>query len=626
MNRIEVSNFRKIRDNWNIDIAPITFFTGTNNSGKSTILKSLLLIEDHNNSNNHFELSFDGENAKKHKIDCYDNAVNRLNKSESYKDLSIQYENRGYTIRYSFQPSEDKSLGKGRLIRLEVERSDGAKLVVYSIGGQNYQMEFDDALLERSIDSRESDQNNYRLIESISKILNDNEEELKNLTKIIQQNETYLAELKLMNREQLALFDINKIDDGKFNLRLNKVLREFNISLDKAVEFLSSNGVEIEARPTTKINKEIYLILASEFSKNSGTKPFENSKRIKSIILEHRIKSDKKNEISLKQEILDSKRKLNIAKKRLDSQNNSNKPKTIYRPEFSLEDFHPSDRTVDRVIRRVLPSYIKDHDNSTRLAGLGNAIPRVFRLAERINLALFFTVDYLSPHRNNQTRLYINNNTSTNINELIKEHSSNPILKSSKAGIFLKKWMNEFDIGDDYRIKSIDGVASKIEIFEEKFWTNLVDKGFGAGQIFSILLKIALCVNSTNKELKLRSIYKRERLIVIEEPEANLHPALQSKLTELFLDSYTKFRIKFLVETHSEYILRKSQILVKELGLDEDALKGLPFLVYYFDKLKGPYKMNYRSDGIFKDDFGTGFFDVASKHSIELLKRKRHNG
>ena len=33
--------------------------------------------------------------------------------------------------------------------------------------------------------------------------------------------------------------------------RLNKVLREFNISLDRAVEYLNTQGYEIEARPTT---------------------------------------------------------------------------------------------------------------------------------------------------------------------------------------------------------------------------------------------------------------------------------------------------------------------------------------------------------------------------------------
>ncbi len=52
---------------------------------------------------------------------------------------------------------------------------------------------------------------------------------------------------------------------GTNNIRLNKVLREFNISLDRAVEFLNSKGHEIEARPTTKISQEIYSLLTGEF-------------------------------------------------------------------------------------------------------------------------------------------------------------------------------------------------------------------------------------------------------------------------------------------------------------------------------------------------------------------------
>lgn len=48
-------------------------------------------------------------------------------------------------------------------------------------------------------------------------------------------------------------------------IRLNKVLREFNISLDRAVEFLSSKGHEIDARPTTKISDDEYKVLFAEF-------------------------------------------------------------------------------------------------------------------------------------------------------------------------------------------------------------------------------------------------------------------------------------------------------------------------------------------------------------------------
>jgi translation initiation factor IF-2 len=55
-------------------------------------------------------------------------------------------------------------------------------------------------------------------------------------------------------------------------MRLNKVLREFNISLDRAVEFLSSKGYEVESRPTTKITGEEYQVLLEEFQTDKSKK------------------------------------------------------------------------------------------------------------------------------------------------------------------------------------------------------------------------------------------------------------------------------------------------------------------------------------------------------------------
>ena len=54
--------------------------------------------------------------------------------------------------------------------------------------------------------------------------------------------------------------------------RLNKVLREFNISLDRAVEFLASNGHEVDARPTTKISGDQYDLFLNEFSSDKSSK------------------------------------------------------------------------------------------------------------------------------------------------------------------------------------------------------------------------------------------------------------------------------------------------------------------------------------------------------------------
>jgi len=59
---------------------------------------------------------------------------------------------------------------------------------------------------------------------------------------------------------------------GNPTIRLNKVLRELNISLDRAVDHLSSMGHEVEARPTTKITDEVYQVLLDEFQTDKSKK------------------------------------------------------------------------------------------------------------------------------------------------------------------------------------------------------------------------------------------------------------------------------------------------------------------------------------------------------------------
>ncbi|MDB3977471.1 translation initiation factor IF-2 [Flavobacteriaceae bacterium] len=56
------------------------------------------------------------------------------------------------------------------------------------------------------------------------------------------------------------------------SIRLNKVLKEFNISLDRAVDYLKSKSIEIEARPTTKISDTEYRLLSEGFAKDKEKK------------------------------------------------------------------------------------------------------------------------------------------------------------------------------------------------------------------------------------------------------------------------------------------------------------------------------------------------------------------
>ncbi len=55
-------------------------------------------------------------------------------------------------------------------------------------------------------------------------------------------------------------------------VRLNKVLRELNISIDRAVDFLESKGIDVEKSPNTKISEKVHAILLSEFQTDANKK------------------------------------------------------------------------------------------------------------------------------------------------------------------------------------------------------------------------------------------------------------------------------------------------------------------------------------------------------------------
>ena len=110
---------------------------------------------------------------------------------------------------------------------------------------------------------------------------------------------------------------------------------------------------------------------------------------------------------------------------------------------------------------------------------------------------------------------------------------------------------------------------------------------------------------------------ERLKTVVIEEPEQNLHPALQSKLADLFYNIYQETGCQIIVETHSEYIVRKSQVIVSNLSEGEEN----PFKVYYFPSKRKPYELRYAPDGSFLDRFGTGFYDEAAQLHRQILSK-----
>ena len=61
-------------------------------------------------------------------------------------------------------------------------------------------------------------------------------------------------------------------------IRINKVLRELNISLERAVDYLKDKGIAMEANPNAKISDDVYNVLCGQFAGDKGNK--EASKEV----------------------------------------------------------------------------------------------------------------------------------------------------------------------------------------------------------------------------------------------------------------------------------------------------------------------------------------------------------
>lgn len=101
---ISLENYKCFKDKTDIDIAPLTILCGANSSGKSSILKSLLMLkQSYENSSSFNSISLNGE---------YTN-------NGSFKDVVYGHRGRSFTISNTFVFSKSNYMSKGERQALE---------------------------------------------------------------------------------------------------------------------------------------------------------------------------------------------------------------------------------------------------------------------------------------------------------------------------------------------------------------------------------------------------------------------------------------------------------------------------------------------------------------------------
>ena len=186
---------------------------------------------------------------------------------------------------------------------------------------------------------------------------------------------------------------------------------------------------------------------------------------------------------------------------------------------------------------------------------------------------------------------------------------------SRKFDNFIIEKMKLFKVGNGLEIKTFKNESYTVDIIDENARVMpLSDKGMGSIQLMILFLRIVTMM----KKYEFSQI---KPIILVEEPEQNLHPKLQSLLADLFYEVAITHDFQLIVETHSEYLVRKMQVLfaanIKENNIAEDELNE-KIKVYYFPEQAEPYSLTFRKNGRFENTFDSGFFDEASRWNREL--------
>lgn len=253
---------------------------------------------------------------------------------------------------------------------------------------------------------------------------------------------------------------------------------------------------------------------------------------------------------------------------------------------------------------------------------------------ETLRPAFIKNVNYADSSSATVRRLYTteeNNKIGEAFRELLskemsyRDASDEGIIFSNSPGHFLRKWIEKFGVGYGIKIQGTDqGTGILVYLIKNGEKILLADEGYGITQLVALVLNIDNNIPlepDGDYDVKTGEMSYIPKYICVEEPENHLHPKFQSLLAEMFVEAYQKYNIHFIIETHSEYLIRKLQVMVAD---KENALTSNDVSLNYVEKneegISHNRQIKIKEDGRLDGSFGEGFYDEAGNLSRIILK------
>ena len=231
---------------------------------------------------------------------------------------------------------------------------------------------------------------------------------------------------------------------------------------------------------------------------------------------------------------------------------------------------------------------------------------------------LFSRILYLGPLRENPRHRYIWEGDHPKGIEQDGEKAISALL-SGRVRHFsideqILKWLQRLELIDSYNLRPVSNTGRDYEFLVKQYKGGpevpLTDVGFGVSQVLPVLI---LCYYADEGSI-----------LILEQPEAHLHPKVQSELADVLIDVVKHRNVQIILESHSEHLLHRLQrrIAEEQILADQTAL--------YFCQIKdGASEIehldvdeygNIRNwpQNFFGDDMG----DLVEKTKAEMNRRK----
>lgn len=176
-------------------------------------------------------------------------------------------------------------------------------------------------------------------------------------------------------------------------------------------------------------------------------------------------------------------------------------------------------------------------------------------------------------------------------------------------------WLQELGLIHSFSVRPITKGSNLYQVWVRKTADApevlITDVGFGVSQILPVLV---LCY------------YVPEgSILILEQPEIHLHPSVQTGLADVFIDAIETRKVQIILESHSEYLLRRLQRRIAEEKLSKNDAA-----LYFCDIVDGISRLTPLELDIFgnienwpKDFFGDEFGEMAAMTQAVIDRKKR---